>query len=415
MYKRITYKYLFAEITKMSSANSKVLSIQPLIAGISSLMIVHTFGRFAFTPLLPHFIQDQMLTVVQGADLATINYLGYFIGALLAVRYSNPLYIKKLIIWGLFLNSLLTLYQCFISSVKVLCAVRFFNGVTNGVVFVLAPALLLEWFVSHNKTKLSGLVYLGVGIGLLATGFLIEYSSSHFKSEKRWIPIAILSVLLTLYSIVQYIRIQIPPNGKQKKSRNQKLFYRRTIPLFLAYIGAGLGYIIPMTFLPTLVQKSLSNKIISSSDIWIITSVACILFIPFWNWIGYRYSDRLSLIYSYFAQSIGVALLVTYPSVLGIVACAVLVGGSFLGSVMSTQRLARSFFPEQGPKVSALLVTIYAGSQLISPWMTKLWIQNGGSLLQCFFIGLIAFVWGLFWAIKIPNSNATVANRQQLF
>jgi len=279
-------------------------------------------------------------------------------------------------------------------------------------VFVLTPALLLECFVANDKVKLSGLIYLGVGMGFLISGFLVEHSSLQFKSEKRWFPLAILSLLLMIYSVVQYIKIRtpIPVGNKNQKNQNQKLFERKTRALFLAYAGAGLGYIIPMTFLPTLVHEILPGEIISASDVWIVISISCVLFTPFWNWMGNYFNDRISLIFSYCVQSIGVGLLAIYPSILGIIVCAILIGGSFLASVMCTQRLARFFLPTQGPKISALLITIYAGSQLVGPWISKLWIQNGGSLLQCFSISLAAFLWGVFWSVKIPDFNVLYKN-----
>ena len=39
-------------------------------------------GRFAFTPLLPLMIRDDLLDLSTGAWLASSNYLGYVLGAL---------------------------------------------------------------------------------------------------------------------------------------------------------------------------------------------------------------------------------------------------------------------------------------------------------------------------------------------
>src|SRR5690606_24926571 len=84
--------------------------------------------------------------------------------------------------------------------------------------------------------------------------------------------------------------------------------------------------------------------------------------------------------------------------------CAVLVGSSFVGSVMCTQRLARYFQPHQGPRLSAAIIALYAGSQLIGPWLAKVWIEYGGTLLQSFAVGLGVFVWGLFWTLRTPKA-----------
>src|SRR5690606_12739555 len=134
------------------------------------------------------------------------------------------------------------------------------------------------------------------------------------------------------------------------------------------------GYILPMTFLPALAHVTLSEGSIGVRIVWVITSISCLLFIPLWNWIEHLYGDRLSLIYTYISQGLGVAAVLFIPSGVGIIACAVLVGSSFVGSVMCTQRLARYFQPHQGPRLSAAMIALYAGSQLVGPWLAKVWM-----------------------------------------
>lgn len=383
-------------------------AVRYLLAGIAALAVVHALGRFSFTPLLPYFIQDKMLTITQGADLATINYVGYLIGALLAVRYSSPQFIKKYLLIGLWANAILTLLQCFTPQFEWLLVLRLLNGVTNGIVFVLAPALLLEWLIMHNKPQLSGLVYFGVAIGLLAGGILVDATSTFFYAESRWIPVALVSLTLAIYSGMRFLEIKTQPVGYMDKDSKTiskpKLFDKRSTPLFLSYVGAGLGYILPMTFLPALAHDTMPEGSIWVKNVWVITSISCLLFIPLWNWIGHRYGDRLSLIYTYILQGLGVAAVLLMPSSIGVITCAVLVGSSFVGSVMCTQRLARYFQPHQGPRLSAAMITLYAGSQLIGPWLAKVWIEHGGTLLQSFAVGLGAFIWGLFWTWRTPKT-----------
>ncbi|MEH6562606.1 MAG: YbfB/YjiJ family MFS transporter, partial [Marinobacter sp.] len=48
-----------------------------LAAGAVVLLVVHTLGRFVYTPLLPYLIDDGQLTAPEGAAIATWNYFGY--------------------------------------------------------------------------------------------------------------------------------------------------------------------------------------------------------------------------------------------------------------------------------------------------------------------------------------------------
>src|SRR5690606_16265322 len=141
-------------------------------------------------------IEDHMLTITQGADLATVNYIGYLIGALIAVRYSGPNVIKNFLLSGLLGNAFITVTQCFTPQFELLLVLRLFNGITNGIVFVFAPPLLLEWLISQNKAHLSGLLYFGVGGGLLVGGLFVDSTSLSVARESPWIPVAIAAAAL---------------------------------------------------------------------------------------------------------------------------------------------------------------------------------------------------------------------------
>ncbi|MEO7338778.1 MAG: YbfB/YjiJ family MFS transporter, partial [Caldimonas sp.] len=53
------------------------------LAGAVALAVAMGIGRFAFTPLLPMMLHDDVVDLHDASWLATANYLGYLIGALL--------------------------------------------------------------------------------------------------------------------------------------------------------------------------------------------------------------------------------------------------------------------------------------------------------------------------------------------
>src|SRR6218665_2325334 len=141
--------------------------LQALLAGSVALVVVHSLGRFAFTPLLPYLLDDGLFTLHQGAQLATWNYIGYLCGALLALAVYRPERLRIALPCALLLNALIILAQGFTSDYLALLALRLANGISNGLVFVLAPALVLEWLAERQRAQLSGLVYMGFAAGLL--------------------------------------------------------------------------------------------------------------------------------------------------------------------------------------------------------------------------------------------------------
>src|SRR5690606_5092178 len=71
--------------------------LRVLIAGICSLILMLGIARFAYTPLMPLMQAQAGLGLQEGAWLASLNYLGYFSGVLLAstlddLRVKDTLY-----------------------------------------------------------------------------------------------------------------------------------------------------------------------------------------------------------------------------------------------------------------------------------------------------------------------------------
>ncbi|MBU0809075.1 YbfB/YjiJ family MFS transporter [Pseudomonas sp. GWSMS-1] len=378
-----------------------------LFAGGAALVVVHALGRFAFTPLLPHFLADQLFSLEQGAQLASWNYLGYLLGALLALPLYTPARLRLALPLALLLNALLTLAQGFCDDILLLQGLRLANGISNGVVFVLAPALVLEWLAARQRASLSGLVYLGFAAGLSLAGWLADAPASWLHGPERWWPMAAIALPLALLSAWLLSRLQLHQRHSAPVANRSRLFDRASTPLFLAYAGAGLGYILPMTFLPTLAQEQLPPGHSLISGAWRWTALACLISIPLWNALGARFGDRHALLATYLLQAVGCAAPWLFPSAGGVLLCAVLVGGSFMGSVLLTQRLARTLQPHQGPRLSAALIALYGGAQLAGPWLAGMWLTFGGSLTQSFALGVAAMLWALAWTWYTPTANPT--------
>ena len=126
-----------------------------------SLLVVHGLGRFVYTPLLPWLVEDGLLTVQEGASIASWNYLGYLTGALLAVRWHRVAQIRRSLPWALALHVLSSLLQTQAESADALAALRLANGISNGLVFVQAPSLISSGWHDSNACRPAGWSTLG--------------------------------------------------------------------------------------------------------------------------------------------------------------------------------------------------------------------------------------------------------------
>ncbi|WP_239985589.1 YbfB/YjiJ family MFS transporter [Marinobacter salexigens] len=380
-----------------------------LAAGAIVLMVVHTLGRFVYTPLLPYLIDDGQLTAPEGAAIATWNYFGYLVGAMLAIRWHRVSHIRILLPAFLVVHVVTTIFVTQTDNLTAISSARWLNGVANGVVFVQAPALILEWLVLRNRSTMSGLVYIGVGLGLLLSSGLVSGTADWLEGAARWWPVALTSIPLAIWGAYRLIKLEVPdqePGKDGKIQTNTPLIDRASIPLFLSYAGAGLGYILPMTFLPLLAKLQLEDDHWLLDGAWLVVALCTIPAAWVWNKLGSKMGDIPALKLNFLIQLAGVLAAVVLPGAIGILLCAALVGGTFLGTVLLTQRLGRALHPHQGPRLSAAMVALYGFTQMVGPWLTKQWLDAGGTLVSAFGIGVGALVFGLLFVYFVPRPEA---------
>ncbi len=377
-----------------------------LTAGALVLLVVHGLGRFIYTPLLPYLVADQQFSAPDGAAVATWNYLGYLMGAMLAIRWHRIDQIRFMLPLFMMIHVVTTLIITQTDHLTVISTSRWLNGVANGVIFVQAPALILEWLVLRNRASLSGLVYIGVGVGLLVSSGLVTGSATMLEGAERWWPAALLSIPLAWWGVVQLRRLEVPVRQHDDSGQivtNTPLLDRASVPLFLSYAGAGLGYILPMTFLPLLAKLTLPQGHGLLDGTWVVVALFTIPAPWLWNKLGSLMGDLPALRLNFIIQLLGVLAAVIWPGPVGLVLCAALVGSTFLGTVLLTQRIGRALHPHQGPRLSAAMVALYGFTQMVGPWLTKQWLDAGGTLGSAFGIGVAALVFGLAFAFFVPR------------
>ncbi|TGN39424.1 YbfB/YjiJ family MFS transporter [Marinobacter confluentis] len=392
--------------SRLSPINPKEM-LTVLAAGAVLLVVTHGLGRFIFTPLLPYLVEDGQVTAEQGASVATWNYLGYLLGALLAIRWHRIGQIRRLLPAALAFHLVTTLAMALTDNLFAMSAVRLLNGIANGIVFVQAPALILEWLARRNRVALSGHLYIGVGLGLLLSSGLVSLSSDWLAGSQRWWPALVLSVPLAWWATSRLLELEVPPQAAasagEKNHDTSALFDRASVPLFLSYAGAGLGYILPMTFLPLLAKDQLPANHWLMDGAWFVAAVAAIVSPALWNGLGARFGDLPALKMNFIIQLTGVMAAVILPGAIGLVLCAVLVGSTFIGTVMLTQRIGRALHPHQGPRLSAAMISVYGFTQMAGPWLTRQWLEASGTLTSAFGIGVAALAFGLVFLFFVPS------------
>src|SRR4051812_10441205 len=213
-----------------------------LIGGILSLIIAMGIGRFAYTPILPLMQEDLSFSNTVAGYIASSNYAGYLLGAILAgavpLKKYRVIILKISLIISIFTTAIMGLTYSYL----LWYVLRFISGVSSAFVLVLASGIVLDKLAVISKTSWSGLFYGGVGFGIFLSSSIIPSLNHLFQWEGTWIGLAVVSGILAIFV---WIWLDEAPNTVEMKNK-QKSFAlvpptKWLLWLTIAYGLEGLG------------------------------------------------------------------------------------------------------------------------------------------------------------------------------
>lgn len=338
-----------------------------LLGGICSLMIAMGIGRFAYTPILPLMQNALSFTDAMSGYLASSNYVGYFIGAILTgilpLNKRKTFYLRLSLIVSILTTCTMGLSHSYI----LMLIIRLTSGVASAFIFVLASSIVLDKLAVLGKTNWSGFFYSGVGIGIFFSTLFIPGFNHLFMWEGVWIGLAIVSVILTIFV---WLWLKEFPNTIVKKQ--EQIVITNAPPLkwlpwlIIAYGLEGLGYIVTATFIVSIAEKT-SVFSIDPTFVWIAVGLAAIPSCLIWSNLAKKWGFVKSLMFSMILQSIGIALPVVWLTQASLLLSSLLFGATFMGITTLATTLARQMSPSNSSRIIGYLTAIYAVGQMIGP------------------------------------------------
>jgi MFS family permease len=382
-----------------------------VIGGVFALFIAMSIGRFAYTPILPFMQQEAGFTTRFAGFLASSNYAGYLVGAIIAsivpLKRKRAMYLR----FSIIISILLTLLMGLTYSHTSWMLWRFLSGITSAFVFVLASSLILDQLAKQRKLGWVGVMYGGVGLGIFISGLLVPLLIENFHYEGAWIGLACLAGLL---SIIVFLTVRedktalpITPSPKHVQPTKTPTWF----PWLLASYGLeGLGYIVTGTFIVAIAEQTPAFSG-NATSVWVLVGLTAIPSCVIWAYFCSKYGYMLSLMILLVIQAVGIALPAISPSSVSFYVSAILFGATFMGVTTLATAYARNKNPHGSAQVIAIMTTIYALGQMIGPSLAGVltaetesytWALLGAAFLV--FIGAL-FLFPLVNQERVANTN----------
>ncbi|MBM6630222.1 YbfB/YjiJ family MFS transporter [Mammaliicoccus vitulinus] len=349
-----------------------------LLLGMLSLFIVMAIGRFSYTPVLPFMQKATHLSNQDAGLLATINYLGYLIGAMIPTFLIMKSKVIDLKIY-LLINIISVLLMGFTHDFVTWNILRFVAGITSGTVFVLASNVVLESLNKGGKSHLSGFLYSGVGIGIFTSSIFVQLYTDSETWASTWVILGVASLVMGSVVIFLMKDIKEPINleNKNLNVNNKSEAYTKWFMVFfsIAYLLEGAGYIVTGTFLVAIVE-SIPNLKEYAALSWMFVGLAAIPSCILWSILGKKIGFIKAIYLAFILQFIGVILPVFSHHTVSLIISSCLFGGTFLGLTTLFMSRGQLMSAISGKNLVALLTFIYSLGQVIAPYFAGILIGD---------------------------------------
>lgn len=290
------------------------------MAGACALFIAMGVGRFAYTPILPLMQSTEHFSNAMAGYLAASNYLGYLVGAFMAGATSINRHRAVAYHWGLGINIITTGLMAATANLCWWLLLRLISGISSGMIFVLVSSMVLDSLAPHGRSRLSGLFFSGVGLGIVVTGIIIAEFGGAFGWKGSWLALMIVSVLIGIPAVLWIRDVRVKGVVRKPGDQDKCALDRSYFPWLLAAYGCeGMGYIITGTFLVTMVANVHDEIHRFAPYCWIIVGIAAFPSCIAWSFLTERKGAVVSLVTAYILQAIGIILPAVAPSLVGII------------------------------------------------------------------------------------------------
>ncbi len=360
-------------------------------------------GRFAFTPLLPMMLADGVVNLPDASWLATANYFGYFLGALLCtVQPMIWLRFKALpgvaaTTWlraGLAATCTLTLGMA-LHLPTLWPWLRFAAGVASAFVFIFSSGWCLARLAERHASQLGGLMYAGPGAGIALSGVLASgMVALQWRAAAGWLVLGVLACVLTAaiwrtFGLSLAVAEPVKTEGVTSGAAAPLSFASRwhMFWLALAYGLDGLGYIISATFLPVIARQVMPGS--SWLDLfWPLFGLAVFAGGLLSTRVSLKGDLRYLLAAGYIMQAVGVIITVWLPTPLGFAIGSLLLGLPFTAITFFAMQEVRRLKPHNAASYIGLLTAVYGMGQIAGPPLAAWLLSRSATVGQGFNLAL---------------------------
>ena len=318
-------------------------------------------GRFVYTPILPDMIDALGLAKSEAGLIASSNFGGYLLGALLALL-PLPGTRTAWAVGALVASAATTLAMAFAGTLSAFLVIRFAGGVASAFVLVFSSALVLDGLRAVERPGLGALHFAGVGTGIAASALVVAAVSHEGGTwRQEWLAAGFLALAATVI-----VAALVPWRTKPSAVEALPASGSGATSIVLAYGLFGFGYIITATFLMTMLREE--PRLASLEPwAWVLVGASAAPSVVLWNSVASRIGVVRAFALACVVEAAGVAASVLWVSAAGAALAAILLGATFVGITALGLQVARNRSAADERRMVAVMTVAFSVGQIVGP------------------------------------------------
>lgn len=348
--------------------------------GMIAMAVAMGIGRFVYTPILPGMMEGLGLSASDAGLIASANYLGYLIGAIVASGAWGQGRERPVMLLGLGGSAVLAALMGFTDSMAAFLVIRFLAGLASAFLMVFLSTIVFSQLAAAGREDLQAMHFGGVGLGIavssLMTGALV-LASAQWQASWLWAGGLSAAGFVATYFLVD----RGPVSGGPAKAEPPLPKDSRLRRVILAYGLFGFGYVVTATFLVAIVRQGEGGRLFESA-VWLATGLAGLVSVWLWNKSVRRIGLAKTFAIGCLVEAVGVAASVSVGGYSGPLIAAVLLGGTFIAVTAQGLQAARRLAQDAPRRALGLMTASFGTGQIVGPLVAGYLADRSGNFIS---------------------------------